>query len=482
MGLLLRCEDSVEWGRHPCLPSIWRNLSLILFCLSLSCTALAQTDPKTDPSKDAIFSTVPFDQWVAQGDHVDIPWKVKISTPQLDDHQRFLVTVTINIDGKNLARLPASATQAQDATSAGPAELLMLLQIEDSQGHTFQGHAPVLLSEVSQDLRRSDVTYTHSALLIPGDYRFTLAMLHRASAAHDLAHLTVHVPPLKNDPLANPWEGTPAAEIIGKESEMEEWFHPDLTGHLHLPVESHRPVRIELLLNAPKSRSAGEYYRQCMNGLLGQLKVLSQMEVRNGIMNVTLLDVQHRRAVALSRRDRNLDWNELKPALEKANPNVIDVHALGNGSEESEFLAAEVRRRLQVSSLADERSTPPRPILIVLSASTMIGKDSSGKPVSFAEVHEGNVYLVRYRPPIAIQEMRDALADSDSNSGYDARNRGGPPRSLPMASAPRGPYGDEKAIPFHEVLKSLKPRIFDVANPLQFREAVAAILDEISRM
>jgi hypothetical protein len=481
MGLLLHCEDWLEWGRHPCRPSTRRALSVTAFCLTLAFAAFGQTDPKKDPSKDPIFSTVPFDRWVAQGDHVDIPWKVKNSPPQLDDHQRFLVTVTITIDGKNLARLPGSSAQLPDSSANG-GELLMLMQIEDSQGHTFQGHTPVPLSEVTQDLRRSDVTYTQSALLIPGDYRVTLAMLHRASSAHNLAHLTVHVPPLKNDPLANPWEGTPAAEIIGKESEMEEWFHPDLTGRLHLPVEPHRPVRIELLLNAPKSRSAGEYYRQCMSGLLGQLKVLSQMDVRNGIMNITLLDVQHRRAVALSRRDGNLDWNELKPALEKANPNVIDVHALGNGSEESEFLAAEVRRRLQASSLADERSTAPRPILIVLSAPTMLGKDSSGKLPSFGEVHEGNVYLVRYRPSIALQELRDAVADSDSSSGFDARGRGGPPRSLPMASAPSGPYPDEKAIPLHDVLKPLKPRIFDVSNPSQFRETLAAILEELSKM
>jgi hypothetical protein len=413
---------------------------------------------------------------------------MKISAPQLDDHQRFLVTATITIEGKHLAKLPASLSPAKDATPSAGGELLMMMQIEDSQGHAYQGHVAVPLSDIQQDVRQADIVYTQSALVIPGDYRVTLAMLHRGSGDHDLGHLTVHVAPLKSDPLANPWDGSPAVEIIGKEGWMEEWFHPDVTGHLHLPVDSHRPVRIELLLNVPRSRFAGEYYRQCMSGLLAQLKVLSQMEVRNGSMNVTLLDVQHRSAVALSRHDRALDWNEVKAALEKANPNVISVHSLGNGSEEAEFLAAEVRRRLQADSIGDERSPSPLPILIVLSAPAVLGRDSSGKPVSFADVHEGNVYLLRYHPSIALQEMRDggtsggAEVDSVPELDFGGRRQAAPPRTLPMPSAPQGPFPEERTTTLHEMLKSLKPRIFDVNNPLQFRETLAALLEEISRM
>src|ERR1022692_2230689 len=159
MGSLLHCGGRL--ARH--------RLSLLapaLFSLLLASAWSAQTDNTKDP----VFSTVPFDQWVAQGDHVDIPWKVKVSTPQLDNHQRFLVTVTITVDGKHLSK------------SLPNGELLMLMQIEDSQGRVYQGHAVEQLGDMGKDLRRADIVYTHSALVIPGDYRFTLAMLHRGGA------------------------------------------------------------------------------------------------------------------------------------------------------------------------------------------------------------------------------------------------------------------------------------------------------------
>ena len=440
---------------------------------------------QTDNFKDPIFSTVPFDQWVAQGDHVDIPWRVKLSTPQLDDHQRFLVTVTITVDGKHLSR------------SLPNGELLMLMQIEDSQGRVYQGHAVEQLGDMGKDLRRADIVYTHSALVIPGDYRFTLAMLHRGGADqsqgdYDLGHATLHVAPLKNDPLPNAWEGTTPVEIIGKESDMEEWFHPDLTANLHLPLATRRPVRIELLVTLPRSRSAGEYYRQCMSALVAQMKVLSGIELSNGSIRITLLDAQHRGVVALSRHDRSLDWKELKPALEKSNPNVIDVRHLGTHGEEAEFLAAEVRRRLQPDSgqdsTNDERSAEPLPVLIFLSVPAGIGTEA-GKPVALGELHDASAYLVRYHPVVAIREMVDAANETstagsgiNSMSGNDVGLRQGLGRqTVPMPNAPRG-GSDEKTITLQEVLRPLKPRIFDVDNPAQFREALAAILEEISRL
>src|ERR1035441_9452133 len=125
MGSLLHCGGRL--ARH--------RLSLFapaLFSLLLASAWSAQRDNTKDP----VFSTAPCDQWVAQGDHVDIPWKVKVSTPQLDNHQRLLVTVTISVDGKHLARRSPGG------------ELLMLMQIEDRQGHVYQGHASVPLSDI----------------------------------------------------------------------------------------------------------------------------------------------------------------------------------------------------------------------------------------------------------------------------------------------------------------------------------------------
>jgi hypothetical protein len=478
---LLHCGG---WFARPrrCLPAA------ILLSLLLTLAISAQTDNGKDP----VFSTVPFDEWVAQGDHVDIPWKMKISAAQLDEQQRFAVTVTITVDGKHLTKRDLGNSQARDAASSAGDELLMLMQIEDNQGRVYQGHASVPIGDVERDVHRTEFVYTHSALVTPGDYRFTLALLHRGSGDHDLGHGALHVAPLRSDPLPNLWEDTPPVEIIGKESGMEEWFHPGLTGHLHLPLATSRPVRIEVLVNLPKSRSASEYYRQCVSGLLAQMRVLAEMELRNGVLNITLLDAQHRRAVTLARHDRSLDWSELKAALEQANPNVINVRHLGTTGEEAEFLAAEVRRRLQRDdSGADERRSAPLPILIILSTPATIGRDAANKPASFDETHDGSVYLLRYHPPIKRMPPPGggpiSIAELDSIPDYDITGSqiSGLPRfgrGTPTPKPPQGPISDEKTTSLQEILKSLKPRILDVETPLQFREALAAILEDLSRM
>jgi hypothetical protein len=103
---------------------------------------------------------------------------------------------------------------------------------------------------------------------------------------------------------------------------------------------------------------------------------------------------------------------------------------------------------------------------------------AAGKNVSLGELHEANAYLVRYHPPVALRQMMET---AEANADSDGRRRRGASQALPMPDAPRG-EPDEKTTAFQDVLRALKPRIFDVDNPAQFREALAAILEDISKM
>jgi hypothetical protein len=470
---------------------------LVLYAVALNLAANpAAATPKVAArdDKDKVFSEIPFAQWLEQGDRVDIPWKVKIDPPQLDDQQRFLVTANVTLDGKHLAKRPPGG------------ELLMLMQIEDSQSHVYQGHASMPLKDMDKDIKRAELNYIHSALVVPGDYRITLAMLVRGNgdrnlSDYNLVRSTLHVAPLKDDPLPHAWDGMKPVEILGKETEMEGWFHPDFTGRLHLPVESRKPVRVELLVNLPRSRS-GVYYRQSMRGLLPELKALSQMELRNGVMNITLLDVQHRRAVAVSRRGESLEWDELKAALDQANPNTIDVRALQTGGQEADFVVTEMRRRLQNNfASGDERRSEPAPVLIVLTTPAVFGRDAEGLSGSLEDIHEANVFLVDYHPtfprmmmPVRGRGMPGSYPGmpgpplNDNLPDYDVTNRMPrryPPAMTPLPPAPTPRQASSPTMQMEtisELMRPLKPRIFTVENPWQFRVALAAILEDIARM
>ncbi|SRR5579871_223553 len=445
---------------------VW--LAAILMALPVC----AQAPP--GDARDAIFSTIPFDQWEAQGDRAEVPWRTKISSPVLDEHQRFLVTATATIDGKNLAK--RSSTKDDD--------LLMLLQIKDSRGHVYQGHTNVPLSEADDDVRHAEFVYTHSALVIPGDYEFTMAMLHRATGEHDFSRTSVHVAPLKNDPLPNLWERMTPAEILGKETQTEEWFHPDATDHVRLSVASKRAVRVEVIVNLPRTQAGDQFYRESMAALVARMKVLAQMSLTNGTVNITLLDVQHRRAVAVPVQDGAISWSELRVALDQSNPNVIDVHALEKPGEDADFATAEIRKRVRPNLEGDERRGDAAPVIIMLTAPGSVGR--AGKPAAIEGSRDGKFFFLRYHPPMMTHLLPPAgapprisvLNSNDDVSSGRAGRLGG---TIPDSDFGPGSL-DDKTVPMHDLLKPLKPKIMDADSPEKFREALAAIIEGIGKM
>ena len=469
-----------DWsGQHLC---CFLTLTLsTLFSVLLTPAVRAQ---KADP----LFSTVPFGQWVAQGHHADIPWKVKIRPTELGNDQRLVVAIDITVDGYNLAHRPPGG------------ELVTLIQIEDSQGRIYQDHGVISLKHLNRDVRRADIVFMHRAMVMPGDYHLTLALLHAASGDHDLMRETIHVEPLKKDPLPSSWEGLPPVEIFGREDGMEMWFHPEMTGRLRIPVENHLPVRIELMVNLPPW--SGYLYSVCMRTLIPQLKALSEMGLRNGVINITLLDVPHRQAIPITRQGQPLDWRALKTGLDKANPNMVDVRALGQQVPAADFLSEEIRQRIAEQAAgaagAEEKS---RLILIVVGVSEQYGIAPSWKPAVLNNVAVEEAYLIRDFPPF--NELQSPLGPNDLANASRMQppiDRGagapiritldseipvpnGAPRRLLVPRRPPWNLPERKGfISLQDVLNSVKPRVFTVKSPLQFREALSAILEDISHL
>lgn len=404
-------------------------------------------------SADPTIASIPFEHWLTEGGQTQIRWTATVSGGQLSSHQRLLARVTIQLDGVDLEK------------RRGKGQLILLVQFKDGAGRAYQTHQSFQLQALTEAARGQYFVYTQDALVAPGDYRVTLAVFATATQEHSIAQRTLHVAALKNDPLPEAWRDLPPVEFPSDTTTPDAWFLPSVSGRLHLPLETRRPVRIELLVNLTPSEQASAMRRnsRTLGVLIPALKVLSQIDTRNGSLNISALDLARRRVCFEQDEVRDLDWTRLKVSLAQADPNVIDVHSLENRGQNVQFFLTEVGRRIAAGGDAPA----PVCILIVLSGPVVFDRGEDLHPIQSANSLNCRVFYIRYysrpmRPPSA------PLLPS-SSSGR---------RSIPSTRSASGAETDY----LEQTLKPLKPRLFEVYSPEQFRKMLGSLLDEISRM
>jgi hypothetical protein len=179
--------------------------------------------------------------------------------------------------------------------------------------------------------------------------------------------------------------------------------------------------------------------------------------VQDGSVNVTLLDLERRKVSFAQEEVKTLDWERLKAALLENDPNTIDVHALENHEQNAQFFVSEIRKRL-------EMETEAKRVLIVLSGPMAFSKGQDLRPIEAAPEPGTKVFYIRYNPP------RPPIPP-----GLVGRAGRGIAPPMPMP-----PHGASTEDSLARTLKPLAPRVFDVINPLEFRNALAAIMGEIS--
>jgi hypothetical protein len=258
----------------------------------------------------------------------------------------------------------------------------------------------------------------------------------------------------------------------------DSWYEPDISSRLYLPVQNRRPVRVEVVVNespTEASRRPGHNRSRNMGSLIPALKVLSQMDIRDGSINATLLDLE-RRKVSFSQEDASpLDWTRLRAALMENDPNQIDVHALEKHEQNAQFFVSEIRKRLESTEQNGDvplgLTAEPARVLIVLSGPMAFPKGQDLRPIEATPEPGTRVFYIRYYPPWPGVEFGPP-------PGLAGRHGGSPVR--PPAPGPgRGaPLDDSLA----KTLKPLSPRVFDVRTPMEFRNALAAIVSDISQL
>jgi hypothetical protein len=287
---------------------------------------------------------------------------------------------------------------------------------------------------------------------------------------------TLHVNPLRNDPLPGAWKDLPPVELLRGLEPPDSWYIPYLNAHLQLPVATRRPVRVEVLMNASPSGpsrglNTGTANNRNLANLVPALKVFSQIEVAGGSLHITLLDISNRRIIFEQDAVRQLDWTRLRDALTTADPNKIDVRSLEHREQNATYFLQQVRERLGPAGSPAPAANEPVHVLIVLAAPMTLDSGDKSRVIIDSETKpQGSLYFVRYHLPAE----RAPLGIEPPLSRMGRRGYGG------MQQQPTGPA--EAFDSLQGVLKPLQPRLYDVYSADQFRKALSSLLDEIARL
>jgi hypothetical protein len=441
------------------------NFRRAVVFLAYSCLLLvpaAAQDAVQVAVPDPAFERVPFEQWLKEGEQGPFHWSVHVNGGVLSNHQRLRVRIEVTIDGGDLA------------SRLGDGYMVMMMQIEDADHRLYRSHRGLDLQLITKEAVKSNIVYTQDVFARPGDYRVGVAIFDSKTTEHGASQKTLHVNPPKNDSLPDAWLDLPAVEFVSAMDMPESLYLPNSGSRLRLPVESRRPVQVELMVNASPTRTqeglhSGPANNRYLIELLPALKVMSQLRVRNGGMRVSLLDLTRRQVVfeqAFQGPDKpgSIRWMRLRRGLSEADPNKIDVHALEHREQNAQFFVDQIRERV----LGPVESEPAKPepaqplrIGIVLSGPMGFESGEDLRPLAFEGKSESKIYYFRYHllPPPQVPMIRTR-------------------RNLPLVP----PRIQEPLDALVSLLKPLRPRVFDIYNPEQFRKALAAMLDEISRL
>jgi hypothetical protein len=427
-----------------------------LFAVFAAVPAFAQNAPP-DSYSDPAFAKILFDHWLTETDQAHFQWNAKVSGVRLSNTQRLETRVDVVIDGNELAHRRSTK-----------GELALFIQFSDSDHRVYQSHGAVELKNATEEAAKSNFIYSQSAFVAPGDYRIDIAMLDTNSSEHATLTRTLHVAPLKNDPLPEAMTGLPQVEFAQGDDPPDLWFQPQLTGLLHLPVEMKRAVPVEVLANAspssigPRFRT-GELNSRILADLVPGLKAISQIQLSQGEMSVSMIDLTRRQVLFQQKqvdpKAKSLDWPKLRPALLQADPNKIDVHQLTDSHQNPQFFVEQVRRRIKSDGA-----------LIILSGPIAFAQSDDRRPIELEGKALARVFYLRFHPLPVPRNIDESVGRVD-------RRRGGL-----MGQGQNGLLAQEPPDSLTSLLKPLLPHIYDVYSPEQFRKALADIMREISQL
>src|SRR5579871_1185491 len=378
----------------------------------LALVALAALGQPPRPEQlDSDLEHLPFEEWLKGGPQAHIQWSLRASAPILLENQRITSTITVEVNGDEIRNRPI------------PGQLALILQIKDRDGHTYRSH-PTRFGARRSALGRTFVLREYT-FFIPGDYDVAAAIYDTGSREHSTKQTKLHIASIPRDTLAGIWRDMPHVGFAGFDR-----------SRLRLPLETNRPIHIELIANAMQPRDQRTGQRMPVF-LTPRLQVLSELAPANGSVHLTILDVEHLKVPLDGNPKDNSIRDRIPSAMRTSRDSryIIDARGLGDYQQDVRFFINKIRERLDRAIPNDADRT-----VIVLSAALQFPKDVAMSPIEASPPAGTRVFYIRCKPLYGL-------------GGADSLER---------------------------TLEPLHPRVFDVNNATDFRRALGAIVHEIS--
>lgn len=325
----------------------------------------AQNPQKPLSSKNGdLFERVPFEEWLKEGPKQQVRWQTQAEYLGLSGYQRQLVGIEAYVDLPELLKRPRDR------------QLILLLQLTDSSGRRYRSARTLelnALKAVPNGGRHELQRFDWKAFALPGDYQVAMALYHADTGEHNLVQRRLRVPAIHNDLLANSWRGLPGVEFWAPTSveDIDFFYRPEFEDTLDLPLVTRRPVHMEIMVDLAASdlfHGSDLLYNRYLSAVLPTMKIFSQIQVKNGTTDVSVLDLARREVRFRQENAQPLDWESMKRALVRNGAAVVSVEALSPKHKGPALIKEELTRRLTAGSEGDEAGAEPLRVFVLISS------------------------------------------------------------------------------------------------------------------
>jgi hypothetical protein len=397
-----------------------RLLALFFLIVASPAGAFAPEDSELN------LRSIPISEWLNAGEAAEIPWRVTVRDAQLRMDQRLEVTYIASINSKDLNR-------------SGSEHDLYLVSRISSPDAEWLNEPIVLRNPIEKELPKNvEAQFLMRVSVQPGDYLLWLVLYDRKTGKHNVAKRRVKVPEIRNDPLPAVYQHLPLVEFPQPTEDGGLGF---LSSELFLPVKNRRPLEIQLIstLSPPEQwANRGRMVRNHNNITIGALAALSQLELDEGSVSVTGLDLSRHEVLFEQKDFQKIDWRALTEALVKANSTLISAKALEGRKSNGAFFREVLAQRLALDSSSKEQ---PLRVIIVVTSSMLFEKGSDLEPLQLEGDCHCRIYHFRFR--LNYNDVFDQLAN---------------------------------------FMKPLRPRTFNLITPQDLRKAIAEVIEDLRNL
>jgi len=367
---------------------------------------------------------IPLKEWLARPDTTPIPWKVDLRKPELRIDQRYEVAYGVEVTKKDLKWVQ------------GRQELRYISGVSNAAGQFLV--APKLGNQMFDSVYKPNfrVRFSDCVFLPPGDYLLWIVLIDTNNTRRNVIKRNVHVPEFSSDELPKLLSSSPAVEFPEIVRSGQRTL-PKIAPRFVLPVANKQPIHVEVVsMLSPADQWSGrvDIVRWVNNRVLNATAALSQIQLQNGSISTSALDLVNQSMPFQDRNARQLNWSGLASAFTQATEDYkVNLPALEALKQHATFL-----RKLMNQSLAAPNNQMHAYIFV--SGSLSFERGSEVAPVTL----EGNCNCRAYHVRLRVTKDDD--------------------------------FDD-----LEKVIKPLHPKTFNILTPREFREALGEIIKDLNQ-